>query len=336
VIVAIIDTGIDRDHPDMAGRIWRNEREIPYNGFDDDHNGFVDDTVGWDFSGDTLAQQSFEDADPSDDVGHGSHVAGIAGAAIDDTIGMAGIVNDCLLMSLKFYPNLRYSTAARAVAYAADNGADVINMSWGGYFPGPILEEALTYASKKGVILCAASGNDGTDKPHYPAFYPNVIAVGATDSRDRVTDFSNYGNYIDVCAPGAAILSLRADSTDIYAETGEPNVHIYNEQYYIASGTSMSTPHVTGVAAYIRALAPGITPAEVRTLIRESADDLTDPYGTGESHPGYDRFSGAGRVNLARALQALPAWGVHLVRPVPNEIVFGTVELYATVVASEG
>ena len=330
VIVAVIDTGIDFKHPDLAGQIWTNPREIPDNGIDDDHNGYIDDVHGWDYSAnDTSMVPVYSDNDPTDHHGHGTHVAGVIAATADNGIGIAGISSHCRIMPLKFYPIMFSSSAARAIVYAADNGAEVINMSWGSPFPSRLIEDALNYARSKGVVLCAATGNSGKQDSFYPAALPNIIAVGATDSRDHVTVFSTCGPQVDVVAPGESILSLRAEATDMYAlkPSQEPNVHIIETDYYEASGTSMACPHVVAIAGYLKSVSLGLTPTMVQTVIQSSAKDIKDPYGTGASFPGRDDYSGYGRVNLQQALTLVPAIRARIESPLPNQFVSGVVSV---------
>ena len=321
-VVAIIDTGVDTDHPDLVGRIWTNPGEIPDNGLDDDHNGYIDDVHGWDFSGGSLSLPPIEDNDITDPHGHGTHCSGIVAAVTDNLNGIAGINYDCRIMGLKFYPNMFTSFAARAIIYAADNGADVISMSWGTPWVTSVLENALSYARSKGVILCAAAGNDGYEAYNYPAAISGVITVGATQWEDKVTTFSTYGSHLNICAPGQSILSLRADSTDMYSST-EAGVHIIDNIYYLASGTSMACPHVAAVAAFMRSVSPGLTPDAAEDVIEGSADDLTDPYGDGSYYPGWDIYSGYGRLNLSNALNSVPKIRALIETPLPNSIAFG-------------
>lgn len=331
VVVAIIDTGVDWDHPELLGMMWNNPGETPDNGVDDDHNGYVDDTIGWDFSGnDEDVLPIWEDNDPTDHHGHGTHCAGIVAAVTNNAIGVAGIVPDARIMALKFHPLMTLSMAAQAIVYAADNGADVINMSWGLGWPMPIVEEALAYAQSRGVVLIAAAGNDGAEVINYPASYPQTVAVAATNSDDHVTSFSTYNEFINVAAPGRSILSLRAYGTDMYATHCEPDVHIIEQDYYLASGTSMSSPHVVAVAAYLRAASPGLTPDKTQEIIENGADDIVDPYGQGENYPGWDMYSGHGRVNLWNALTAAPSVRAMIEAPSDIEVVSGTVDITGT------
>ncbi|NIP43968.1 MAG: S8 family serine peptidase [candidate division Zixibacteria bacterium] len=326
VIIAIIDTGVDIDHPDLIGRIWQNPGELPENGIDDDHNGFVDDIHGWDFTGNSSTLPVTGDNDPSDEFGHGTHCAGIAASVTNNLEGISGIVPDCRIMPIKFYPLMLSSYAARSIIYAADNGADIISMSFGYPWQVEILEDALNYARSKGVILCAATGNNSMEYFNYPGAYPQVISVGASTSDDEVAFFSTYGDFMDVVAPGYSILSLRGAGTDMYAPD-EPNVHVLEDYYYIASGTSMSSPHVAGVLGYMLSLSPGLNHVKAQEIIQNTADDILDPFGEGLNLPGWDKYSGSGRINLADAISAVPNIRARINSPLPNQFVSGSIEV---------
>jgi subtilisin family serine protease len=322
VVVAIIDTGIDWEHPELFSKMWFNPGEVFGNGIDDDHNGYIDDIYGWNF---VSSDPDKEDNFPLDDHGHGTHCAGIVSGFTNNDSGISGITPDVELMAVKIFFDFSVLNACRGIIYAADNGADVINMSWGMCWPVPVLEEALEYAHSRGVVLIASAGNDGDNRVGYPASYPSVISVGATDSDDHVTYFSTYNDSIDLCAPGLCILSLRAAGTDMYAEKNEPDVHIIDEEYYIASGTSMSSPHVVAVAAYMRSVSPGLTPDATQQILESTADDYVDPYGNGAYMPGWDQYSGHGRVNLPSALSATPLARAQISSPLKFTVVSGSV-----------
>jgi subtilisin family serine protease len=328
VIIAVIDTGVDMDHPELAGKIWQNPGEIDGNGIDDDHNGYVDDIRGWDYTS-NAGFPPVPDNDPSDGHGHGTHCSGIIASVADNIEGMTGVVPDCKIMPLKFYPLMLSSYAVSAIIYAADNGADVISMSFG--YPWQIgsLEDALAYARSKGVVLCAATGNDGMAMNNYPGSSPNVISVGASTSDDEVAFFSTYGDHMDVVAPGYSVLSLRAEGTDMYAPE-EPDVHIIAGNYYIASGTSMACPHAAAAAAYMRSISPGLTPDKVQEILQNTADDILDPYGDGADFPGWDEFSGHGRISLENALAAVPKIHAEITSPLNNEILTGAIDITGT------
>ncbi|MDJ0839566.1 MAG: S8 family serine peptidase [Acidobacteriota bacterium] len=203
VIVAVLDSGIALDHPDLVPNLWVNTDEIPDNGVDDDNNGYVDDVHGYDF-GDM-------DGSPYDDFGHGTHVAGIIGAVGNNGIGISGVSRKVKVMALRSF--LFDFEIIQALNYAADNGARVINASWGGPFPSEALRLAIEEAGERGVLFVAAAGNAPLDLsvfPHYPAGYdlPNVLAVAATDRNDQLAPYSGFSNdIVDIAAPGSAVLS---------------------------------------------------------------------------------------------------------------------------------
>lgn len=247
VIVAVIDSGLDLSHPDLVGRIWVNPREIPGNGRDDDGNGYADDVHGWNFVANTN--------NPADDYGHGTHVAAIVGAGHDNALGVAGVAPNAVIMPLKFLDsrgNGDLSNAARAIRYAVDNGARIINASWTGGGYNAQLDEAIAYAASRGVIFVAAAGNNRRNidvTPSYPAAYrhPNVVVVGAADAGGNRARFSNYGSRsVHVLAPGDAILSA-------WVGAG----------YRVMSGTSMAAPFVSGVLALGIGMFPHLSPAEL-------------------------------------------------------------------------
>ena len=330
-LVGIIDTGVDVDHEDLAENVWTNPGEIPDNDLDDDHNGFVDDFYGWDFSGDSVSMEPVEDNDPADYYGHGTHCAGIVAAVRGNAVGVSGINTPCNIMAVKIFPFALSSVCARGIIYAADMGCDVINMSWGGPYPSYVLKDALNYALSKGTLPIAAAGNSGQEDYFYPASLPQVLTVGASNSDGQVTYFSTYGDHIEVVAPGRDILSLRADSTDMYAEDGFPLTHIINERYYLADGTSMSSPCAAGIAAYIVAASPGISTQKVKEIVEQSADDIIYPYGGDTLYsPGKDIYSGYGRVNLNSALQLLRGRLAKIDYPYENAVVSGDVPILGT------
>jgi len=216
VVVAVIDSGADYNHPDLSANIWTNPDEIAGNGIDDDGNGYIDDIRGWDFVDD--------DNDPVDSNNHGTHVAGTIAAVGNNSTGVTGVCWTAKIMVLRFLNAFGSGTTANsisAIEYANAKGAHVINNSWGGGGFSQALKDAIDASSA--LVVCAA-GNDGTDNagtPHYPASYisTNIIAVAATDQNDNLASFSNYGaTSVDVAAPGTNIYSSRPDRQTVWSD----------------------------------------------------------------------------------------------------------------------
>jgi subtilisin family serine protease len=292
VVVAVLDTGARLSHEDLTENLWTNPGEIPKNGIDDDVNGKVDDFWGWHFfhewawNGTEYAYLAREDNRIDDDNGHGTHVSGIAGAEINNGVGIAGMAGGSRLMMVKVldqYGNGWYSDLAQGIVYAVDSGADVINLSVGGRFPSESLRQAVDYAHAHGVLAAAAVGNvaeDGYDGVLYPAAYEDVLAVTATDQSDAPAAFSNYGPEVDVGAPGK----------DIYSTW-----HV--RDYLFESGTSMAAPHASGLAALVWSARPDLTVAQVTEIITNTAADVNV-----DTQPGWDEYLGWGRIDAGRAL----------------------------------
>lgn len=286
ILVAVIDTGVDYKHPDLAANMWTNPGEDPWadpndptsgNGIDDDNNGFIDDWRGWDFVN--------RDNDPFDDNVHGTHVAGTIGAVGNNGIGVTGVNWTVEIMPLKFLSSSgsgSLSDAIEAITYAARFGAHVMNNSWGGGGRSQALEDAIKFANQQGSLFVAAAGNNGTDNdatPNYPSNYDveNVLAVAAIDHEGNLAVFgsgggggicggclgevlpvpgSNYGaTTVDLAAPGKNILSTTP-----------------NNGYQSLSGTSMATPHVAGIAALTLAQFPALTNIQLKTRLMASVD----------------------------------------------------------------
>ncbi|MEZ5359060.1 MAG: S8 family serine peptidase [Candidatus Zixiibacteriota bacterium] len=327
VILAVIDTGVDYDHPDLTDNIAFNLNEIPGNGIDDDHNGFVDDVVGWDFSGNHFDIYNIVgDNDPMDDsVGHGTHVAGCAAAVIND-VGVAGYPGNIKILPVKIFPNAVQSVSVPAILYAIEMGAKVINMSWGSPYEMDIVRTALVYARERGCLPVAAAGNSGNSVPNIPAALDETFTVGGTNSRGYLTTFTTYGPFIDIVAPARDILSLRADGTDLYDEI-EPGLHIIDEKYIIANGTSMASPIVAGAAAMLMSFNPTLDIDRISDVLRQSAKDITDPWNEGEYLPGYDTLSGWGRLDVAAAFDLLQAPSAYIASPVNQQIDSGIIDI---------
>lgn len=286
VIVAVIDTGIDQDHPDLTNQRWINTDEIDGNDIDDDNNGYVDDRFGYDFFGNALfgiipPGEAAEDNDPEDDMGHGSHTAGTVAAATDNSTGVAGTASGCRVMvvrALGTILGIGYSSdIINAMFYATDNGAHVISMSLGSTAFSMAELTAAVYAENNDVLVVAAAGNGGNTQMNYPAGYPTVLSVSATTSADALASFSTRGANIDVAAPGVGILSC-----DLGAG------------YATQQGTSMACPHVAGLSALIRSHFPTTTAAQVRQMVRNGATDL--------GANGWDPNFGDGRIDALGAL----------------------------------
>lgn len=245
VLVAIVDTGIDGSHPDLSSKI--------------------------------AGRANFTTDPDTDNNGHGSHVAGIVAADTNNGIGVAGTGYNTRLLSVKALDSTGsgyYSWIANGITWAADNGAKVINMSLGGNSPSTTLQNAITYAANKGVVIVAAAGNNGNSFPEFPAYYSPTISVAATTSTDQKAYYSNYGLWVLMAAPGDSILST------------------YQGDYAYLSGTSMATPFVSGVASLVWSEHPTWTASQVISKIENSADKIS---GTGT----YWKY---GRVNACAAV----------------------------------
>ncbi len=317
VRVGIIDTGIDYTHPDLAPNLWINPAEDAnhngtfepwsadslrkgvrgdFDGIDSDGNGYVDDVIGYDFTDQTRSDDGSDfrdrDPDPMDENlgvrGHGTGVAGIIGAVADNGIGVAGIAPAVRLVALRAFNGAGASEdddIASALLYAADNGIRVVNMSFGDAVISPIMRDAIRYAHLRGVVMTTSSGNVGGDNRHYPSGYDETISVGMTTQEDAVVSISTYGTTVDLTAPGVSIpttaIRTRYEKSRYRTDFG---------------GTSAAAPHVAAAAALILSRKPDLSADEVRAIITSSADDI--------GNRGWDHFSGAGRLNVARAVAA--------------------------------
>ncbi len=276
-IVGIIDTGVLYTHPDLAANIWTNAGEIAGDGIDNDANGYVDDVHGYDFAN--------NDGDPVDDNGHGTHVAGTIGAVGNNGIGVAGVAWTTKIMALKFLGasgSGSTSGAVGAIYYAVDNGATILNNSWGGGGYSQTLYDAIAYAQAHGVIFVAAAGNATSNNDtvaNYPSNYAvaNVVAVASTTATDGLSSFSNYGaNTVALGAPGSSIYST-----------------YLNNGYATLSGTSMATPHVAGALAVYWDANPNATAAQVIQRLKDTVDPIAALTG---------RTSTGGRLNLNKLI----------------------------------
>lgn len=291
VVVGIVDTGVDTSHVDLEGQIWRNSGEIGIdnggvdkrsNGIDDDGNGFVDDWFGWDFVG---IDGDTGDNAPIPGNPHGTHVGGIVGAVIDNGIGVAGVGRRVTLMPVKVGNDDPFGrTVARTsegILYAASNGASVINCSFGSASQSFADIDVINIAHDLGTLIVAAAGNESVEQAYYPAAFPTVLSVAATNALDKLAFFSNRHSTVDVCAPGQSILST-----------------VPGNEYDSYDGTSMSSPVVAAIAAMLRLSRPELPPDDIHAILRATADDIDslNPFAIGRI--------GMGRVNALRALTA--------------------------------
>ncbi|MBI5698957.1 S8 family serine peptidase [Candidatus Saganbacteria bacterium] len=293
VVIGIVDSGIDLDHPDLAANLWTNSDEIPNNGVDDDSNGYIDDYYGWDFVSNDKTPEPVPGGGDNDGVNHGTHVAGIASAVTNNGVGVAGVGWKCKVMAVKILSSSGSGTTSRALSgiqYAVDNGAQIINCSFGGGYSSSY-DTIIDYIHGLGGLVVAAAGNDNIDidaDPQSPICNDRsdnrVLGVASSDQNDMKSGFSNYGaTYVDVSAPGSAIYSTFFNDGQIGFST----------DYGYESGTSMSTPLVCGTAALLKSYNSSLTPAQMIEIIRNTSDD-----------PGLGPSMGKGRINARAALAA--------------------------------
>ena len=293
VTIAVIDTGVKQSLEDLAGTNF---------------------TAGWDFVN--------NDNDPTDDEGHGSHVAGTIAQTTNNGAGVAGIAYNATIMPVKVLDKRgsgSFDDIADGIYWATDNGADVINLSLGGSSDLDILSDAVDYAWNHGVVVVCAAGNDGVSSPFYPAAYTNSISVSATTSLDTLASYSNYGTTIDISAPGG---DSGDNNGDGYDDMILQNTFLRRDEgYYFYAGTSMASPHVAGVAALVIAKNSSLSNAQTRNILETSADDI--------GANGWDNLFGYGRLNAYEAVMA--AGGSTPVNDPPTAgFTFTTLDLTAT------
>ncbi len=288
VVIAIVDDAVMVDHEDLQGNIWVNPGEIPGNGLDDDRNGYIDDVNGYD-----VATNTPNPGGLSLLLTHGTRVAGCAAASTDNGRGVASMGFNCKIMGVKATTdptsanNRIVTDPFKGVEYAIEAGADVVNMSYGGFGRSQAFQDLFDEGHRRGIVFVAAAGNDGEDVEQFPASYIHVISVAATDQGDRKAGFSNYHSSVDVSAPG---LNIR---------TTLPNSG--RNGYTRTSGTSFASPIVAGLLGLMKSVNPCATPDELEEILKNSSDNING------INPSLSGKLGAGRVNAAKALAAVSA-----------------------------
>ncbi len=316
-VVAIIDTGIEWTHEDLQSQLWINAAEDlnrngrfeawPYNervnglsgdidSIDNDANGYVDDLIGYNFVDQAignLGDWSIRDAYPFDELGHGTNVAGVIAAAHNNVRGVSGLAYDAKLMTLRAFDlsgNADEDDIASAVLYATNNGARIINCSFGDVIQSQMLRDVMSYAEANKVLVVASSGNSGGDGPHFPSDYRSCMSVGASSAEDRRALFSSFNSQLSLIAPGQGILT-----------TG------LNNSYLTVSGTSFSSPITAAAAALLIEQDPELSPNALRSMLEISAQVLDSVR--------WSPLTGAGRLDVLRALEIQQSGDVHLARP---------------------
>lgn len=290
VVIAIVDGGTEWDHDDLEANIWINEDEIPDNNIDDDNNGFIDDIRGWNFANESNDPRGL--AGQTVNRTHGTRTAGIAGAVTNNALGIAGTSWNAKLMAIN--AAAEEDTVDQSIAfgyagivYAADNGADIVNVSWGGDFEDDfpftaLLQDVIDFAHANGTLVVVAAGNSGDNNDNtlrLPSNLQHVLSVGSISNTSTKSSFSNYGTKVHVYAPGESVLSTHADN-----------------RYGFQQGTSFSTPYAAGVAALVKALHPDWTPDQVREQVRVTSTSIDN------LNPGYGGLLGKGKIDALRAV----------------------------------
>lgn len=279
IIIAIVDDAVERFHSDLNPNVWVNTGEIPNNGIDDDGNGYIDDINGWD-----VANNNANVDPPSTTSNHGTHVAGISSAATNNGLGISSIGFSCKIMCVKStnQPPPSISHGYEGVLYAANNGAHIINMSWGGPNFSATAQNVIQFALDRGSILVASAGNSNSSNLSYPAAFPGVISVASTDANDIKSSFSNFGGWVKISAPGSSILSTLPGSS-----------------FGNLSGTSMASPMVAGLLGLMKSLNPTMPNADLINCLYSSSDNINI------LNPNFAGFLGAGRINALKAMECV-------------------------------
>lgn len=321
--VGVVDTGIDHLHPDIKNQIWINPKEDlngnrtyepwsylekrngltgDFNGLDDDGNGFVDDIIGYDFVDQqviNIGDSRIRDGDPYDEHGHGTLVAGVIAAESNNKIGISGVAYDAQIVSLRAMDgngNGESDDIASAIVYAALNGVNVLNFSFGEMFDSPLMHEAIKFAYSLGCVMVGSSGNEGWDRRHYPSDYEEVICVGSVNQSLTKDYRSNYGSRLNLVAPGDQIMSLQLYSG-----------------YKKFSGTSLAAPFVSSACAMLLEKSPALRPSEILGILESTAMDL--------DLSGWDNKTAAGILDIDKALNNAYPSSVTISSP-PNQMMF--------------
>jgi len=322
VKIGIVDSGVLIHHPDLWHNIAINTNEIPDNQIDDDNNGYIDDWCGWDFTdapemaNNALGDFMEQDNNVEDENFHGTHVSGIAGAVGNNGTGVAGVCWNISILPIRAgfrtldnQGYLQDDDVSAAIIYATDNGCNIINMSWGDPNYSAIIADACEYAYSKGVVLVASAGNDAGPGLSYPAKLSTVISVGSINIAKQLSTFSSYGEDLDLVALGERVLSTYKLSS--------------GDQYFQMDGTSMSAAFVTGAAALLLSLYPGLSPAEVKARLISATDDL---------YPvGFDIRTGHGLLNVKKLLDNLNPPFLEITSPQDQLGISGSVPVIGSV-----
>ncbi|KAA3654742.1 MAG: T9SS C-terminal target domain-containing protein [Calditrichaeota bacterium] len=294
VVIAILDGGTDWQHPDLIDNIWTNEDEIADNGIDDDGNGYIDDIHGWNFATNSDDPTGLESQ--TTNKNHGTHVAGIAGARTNNEIGVAGMSWNCKIMPVCIAGDVDGDVpfGYQGIVYAVENGADIINCSWGSASGGTSFgQDIINFAHANGALVVAAAGNDNANSdytPFYPAQFLHVLSVGSSTDKDDKVISSNYGWSVDVFAPGQSIYST-----------------YHGSNYSSITGTSMACPVVSGIAALVKTKYPNLKPDQLKEYVRQTADMVTFTDETARNNIA------KGRINAVNALTAENLIAVRLI-----------------------
>lgn len=310
VVVAVIDTGLNYNHPDILENVWvnpslvddvNNDGEINYLDIDTNNNGRIDDEELIDeYIGYTHVQENslgieYNQFNPRDDNGHGSHVSGTIAAVGDNGIGIVGVAPKAKISTYKVLDDEGIADSVdtiQAVIKAAEQGADVINASYGSPFADELAEDAYNFARDLGVVVVSSAGNSANDLPNFPSAYESNIAVAAHDYYRNESLFTNFGNYVDFIAPGSDILSL------------SPNEYVVNspndleDNYNVYSGTSMASPHVAGLVALLKSKRPDLNPSDVKDFLTANTRDEINYLARGEAFSYITNFNSRNYMDL--------------------------------------